>query len=196
MTRILINLSLLCTLTLLHPFAAAAPAAKETAQENDVAVQVKQNGETIIIDVSFNVSVTPQEAWAVLTDFDRMSSFVSNLESSKVISRNGNVLQVQQKGKAARGMLSFSFESVREIELVPHRSIHTKQITGNLKKLDGMTLLVAENNGTHVTYHGESVPNTWVPPLIGTGFIADEVREQFHEMRVEILKRKTLATGK
>lgn len=153
-------------------------------------VQVRKNGDLIVTDVSFSVAVTPQEAWTVLIDFDHMSSFISNLESSKIISRNGNVLQVEQKGKASRGMLSFAFESVREIELVPHRSIHTRQLSGSLKKLDGMTLLTAEGNGTRITYHGESVSNVWVPPVIGTGFIADEVREQFSEMRAEILKRK------
>lgn len=158
-----------------------------------MAVQVRKNGDTIITEVSFSVAVTPQEAWAVLTDFDHMGSFISNLESSKVISRNGNVLQVEQKGKASRGMMSFSFESVREIELVPHRSIHTRQISGSLKKLDGMTLIAAEGHGTRVTYHGESISNVWVPPMVGTSFIASEVREQFSEMRAEILKRKGVA---
>ncbi len=190
MIRIPIKLSLLLAAALFGLTFAATPSVADPAQENEVTVQVKKNGEIIVTDVSFSVAATPQEAWAVLTDFDHMSSFISNLESSKIISRNGNVLQVEQKGKASRGMLSFSFESVREIELVPHLSIHTRQLSGSLKKLDGMTLLAAEGNGTRVTYHGESISNVWVPPMVGTGFIASEVREQFTEMRTEILKRK------
>lgn len=150
----------------------------------------------IVVDVGFSVAATPQEAWAVLTDFDRMASFVSNLASSKVLSRNGNVLQIEQKGKAARGVLSFDFESVREITLTPPRAIHTHLISGNMKKFDGVTLISPENGGTRVTYHGESVPTVWVPPVVGTGFIASEVREQFQEMRAEILRRKNGAATK
>lgn len=182
MTRILATLALM----LLHlTCQAAAP-----AQDEDVEIKVKKNGELIVIDVSFTVAATPQEAWAVLADFDHMSDFVSNLESSKVISRNGNVLQVAQKGKASRGMLSFAFESVREVELTPPGTIRTRLVSGNMKKLDGLTQIAAEGEATRVTYHGESIPTVWVPPVVGTSFIANEVREQFQEMRTEILKRK------
>ena len=38
--------------------------------------------------------------------------FVGNLESSAVISRNGNTLDVMQKGTAHYGLLSFPFQTV------------------------------------------------------------------------------------
>lgn len=185
MTRILAALALLLLQLVCH----AAP----PAQEEEVEAKVRKNGELIIIDVSFSVAATPQETWAVLADFEHMSDFVSNLESSKVLSRNGNVLQVAQKGKASRGLLSFAFESVREVELTPPSTIRTRLVSGNMKKLDGLTQIVADGDGTRVSYHGESIPTVWVPPVVGTGFIANEVREQFREMRAEILKRKNAA---
>ncbi|TCS35602.1 polyketide cyclase/dehydrase/lipid transport protein [Paucimonas lemoignei] len=170
----------------------ALPAAlgSEAEPERDVTVSVHKNGDMIVVDVSFSVAATQQDAWNVLTDFDHMSEFISNLQSSKVISRSGNKLQVAQIGKAARGMFSFAFESVREVELMPHSTIRSRLLSGNMQKMDGATQLSSESSGTRVEFHGESIPSVWVPPVVGTKFIGNEVQEQFREMRAEILKRK------
>lgn len=179
---------LVCLLTLC--FSIPTALGSEAEPERDVTVSVRKNGDTIVVDVSFIVAASQQEAWNVLTDFDHMSEFISNLQSSKVISRNGNKLQVAQVGKAARGMFSFAFESVREVELTPQSTIRSRLLSGNMQKMDGATQLSADNSGTRVEFHGESVPSVWVPPVVGTRFIGNEVQEQFREMRVEILKRK------
>lgn len=158
--------------------------------EPELTVLVHKDGDVIMVDVSFHVAASQREAWAVLTDFDHMSDFVSNLDSSKVVARSGNKLQVAQIGKAARGMLSFAFDSLREVELTPHHTIRTRLISGNMHKMDGTTLLTTDGGDTRVAYHGESIPVVWVPPVVGVKFIEREVREQFREMRAEILKRK------
>lgn len=177
-----------CLLLLCCTFPAAL--GSEAEPEQDVTVSVRKNGDVIVVDVSFNVAASQQETWGVLTDFDRMGEFISNLQSSKVISRNGNKLQVAQVGKAARGLFSFAFESVREIELTPYSTIRSHLLSGNMQKMDGVTLLSPESGGTHVEFHGESIPSVWVPPVVGIKFIGSEVKEQFREMRAEILKRK------
>jgi len=165
-------------------------AGSETDAEQDVTVSVQKNGDAIVVDVNFRVAASQQEAWGVLTDFDHMSEFISNLQSSKVLGRNGNKLQVAQVGKAARGLFSFAFESVREIELTPYAAIRSRLLSGNMQKMEGVTLLNSEGGGTRVEFHGESIPSVWVPPVVGVKFIGSEVREQFREMRAEILRRK------
>jgi carbon monoxide dehydrogenase subunit G len=171
---------------------ASIPAAlgSEAEPEKDVTVSVHKHGDVIMVDVSFSVAATQQDAWGVLTDFDHMSEFISNLQSSKVIGRNGNKLQVAQVGKAARGLFSFAFESVREVELTPYSAIRSRLMSGNMQKMDGATLVNPESGGTRVEFHGESIPSVWVPPVVGIKFIGNEVQEQFREMRLEILKRK------
>lgn len=158
--------------------------------DQGIAVQVKKSGETILVDVSFTVQATSQEAWNVLTDFDHMAQFVSNLQSSRITDRVGNKIQVEQKGKTSHGVFSFAFDSLRELELNPYQEIRSRLISGSMKRLDGTTVLSADGAGTRIVYHGESVPNVWVPPLVGTAFIENEMRIQFQEMQNEILKRK------
>jgi len=33
------------------------------------------------------------------------------------------------------------------------------------------------------------VPTMWVPPVVGTAFLESQTRKQFHELRMEIMRR-------
>ncbi|MCX7170173.1 MAG: SRPBCC family protein [Proteobacteria bacterium] len=166
------------------------PAGAEAVRDDDIEVLIQVDAGTVHSDVNFSIPATPLEAWAVLTDFGHMPEFISNLTSSRVLSRDGNLVTVAQKGKASVGPLSFEFDSVREIRLTPFELIRTRQLSGNLKKFEGTTQLRAENGYTRIHHHSDAIPNVWIPPLIGRKFIASETREQFAEMRQEILRRQ------
>ncbi|MDQ3186367.1 MAG: SRPBCC family protein [Pseudomonadota bacterium] len=157
---------------------------------NDIEVQVKMAGENVIVDVIFAVAATQQEVWAVLTDFDHMADFVSNLRESKVVSVSGDTLTIFQRGAATYGPVSYPFESTREIRLMPFHKIRTHLISGNMRKMEGTTHLIDEGGQTRVIYHTDTMPGVWIPSLVGKVFIEHEMREQFREMRNEIIKRK------
>ena len=63
-------------------------------------------------------------------------------------------------------------------------------ISGNMRKMEGTTQLVDEWAQTRIIYHTDSIPGVWIPPVIGKTFIEHEIREQFQEMRNEIIRRK------
>src|SRR5512140_3377626 len=97
---------------------ASSPARPSDAPaDDDIVVRVDTSGSTVIIDVEVPMTVSPEEAWPTLIDYDHMADFIPNLTHSAVISRNGNHLRIVQKGRAARGPLSFAFENVRDVVL-------------------------------------------------------------------------------
>lgn len=165
------------------------------AGEPDIDVRVQQRGSWIVIDVALPVAATAMETWNVITDYDNMTRFVANLELSKIVDRDGNTLTVAQKGKASRGLLTFSFENVREIVLVPYREIRSRMISGDLEASEFTTRIVDHGASSEITNHGEFLPKIWVPPLIGPALIAEQTRAQFGELRAEILRRKTPAAS-
>lgn len=167
-----------------------APAWADTATDPNTKVSVQKNGDTVIIDLSTIVQATPQEAWDVFTDFDHMTQFLPNLQSSKVLEKNGDQWKVEQKGQASHGVFSFSFESTKTFVLKPYESIQSHLISGTLKKHESLTTLAPEGSGTRITYHAESISGVWVPPGLGTSIVEEEVRKQFQQMTAEILKRK------
>ena len=166
----------------------------EPAVDEDIEVKVKIDGASVTVDLSLVVPATRQEVWSVLTDFGHMADFISNLKESRVISTSGNTLKIFQRGVATYGPINFPFESTREIRLTPFDKIKSHMISGNMRRMEGMTRLIDEGGQTRIIYHTDTIQEVWVPPLAGNLFIEHEIREQFKEMRNEIMKRKRVNT--
>lgn len=177
------------TAALFAVMAALPLRAAEIAPEPDIQVEVHRVGDTVTIDVSLHVGVNARVAWDVLTDFDHMAGIVSNLRSSRVVSRSGDSVIVEQKGEQVEGLLRFPFATVRDVRLVPYSSMHARLISGTLKRMEGTTTLVERANGTDITSHGVFVPEQWLPPLMGEHFVRTATQQQYAEMYREMTRR-------
>ncbi|MFH1027060.1 MAG: SRPBCC family protein [Pseudomonadota bacterium] len=166
------------------------PAYADSPNDKDIEVKVYLDGEDVMIDANFTVPASIHQVWDVLTDFDHMAGFISNLQSSKITESSGTVVQVSQKGVAKHAMMIFPFESVREIHLFPYEKILSHMVSGTMQKMEGETRLIGEGDQTRVVYHADVVPGGWIPAVMGKVFIEHEIREQFREFRYKILKRK------
>lgn len=175
--------------TLLCFFAIHADA--DSDQPIDVGVRIE--GDEVIVDVNFHVRATPQEAWAVMTDFDHATAFISKLEKSVVLSSTDELLVVAQKGIVGFGPFSLTIETVTEVRLTPYEKMQARMVSGNMKKNQSTTRLVADASGTRVVYHLESIPDVWMPPLIGRAIVEFETRARFRQLVEEILRRKALS---
>jgi hypothetical protein len=181
----------LCLLTATLPafFAIPALADADEAIELDVRIQDEQ----VFVDVNFHVLATPQEAWAVMTDYDHATAFISKLEKSVILARAADTLLVSQKGTMGFGPFSLTIETVTEVRLTPYEKMQARMLSGNMKKNESTTRLLAEAGGTRVIYHLESIPEVWMPPIIGRALVEFETRARFRQLRDEILRRKALA---
>jgi carbon monoxide dehydrogenase subunit G len=169
--------------------AGAAPAAEEWE------IKVLREGGELIVDATLYAPVTPREAWAVLTDFERMAQWVPNLQSSQVLSKPGEMpLRVAQKGAGRVGPFRAPFESVREVELIPEHTMRSKNVAGNMRRMESTTRLFADPSGTRIDYHLEVAPDYWVPPLIGAAVMRGSIRDQFRAIVGE-MERRAAAQG-
>lgn len=169
------------------------PASAWSANTNqDIVVRVLKDGQNIAVDVDCPVDAPWSLVWEVLTDYDHMAEFISNLEFSGVKGTVGNMLLVHQKGKASRGPLTLTFDNVREIELVPSSEIRSRLISGDMKASDFVTRIVEIAARVHIVNSGHYTPNMWVPPIIGPALIEAETQKQFGEIRSEILRRSAM----
>ena len=183
--------SAVCLAGLLCTGAAMPAMAQQDNANQDIEVKARKSGGTVIIDVSLTVAATPREAWDVLIDYDHMPEFLRNLQVSKIVSKSPTRLQVAQKGGVSHGPISITFDVVRDVQLKPYEQITSHVVSGDLKQVDSTTRIAPEGSGARVTFHSESIPNVWVPPGIGPALIENETRDQFGDMRAEILRRKS-----
>lgn len=82
-------------LLLLVSLLATAP-----ARAADIAVHVERSGGALLVEASAQIGGSILQAWQVLTDYGRLAEFVPDVRSSRVISRDGNQVLVEQKGEA------------------------------------------------------------------------------------------------
>lgn len=159
------------------------------ALEPEVAVSVNQAGEAFVVDVALDVAVPLATAWEVMTDFDHMTTFLSNLTASRIVKRDGQTLTVRQEGVAKYGLFSYAFESEREIHLESLKHILVKQLSGTAKHFGSDARLNSTTRGTHVEYRAEIVPDSALARMFGAPIVRREVTEQFRAMAAEMLKR-------
>lgn len=161
--------------------------------EPTVAVSVSQAGTGFSIEATVEVPVPVGTAWGVLTDFDHMAAILGNLTSSKVVSRDGNTLIVRQEGVARYGLLSFAFESEREMRLEPTKRILAHGLSGTAKRLESEARLLPLGQGMQIRYHAEVEPDSMLARLFGAPFVRHETEEQFMLMAREMMRRQARA---
>lgn len=162
----------------------------------EIAVRVDFVEDVIRIDAELVIPAGAREVWDVLTDFEHAPRFISNLASSKVLARNGNVVRIAQTGKAGFGPFSFEFKSIREVTLTPFEKLESRMIEGNMKRFRGTTQLETVGDATRLTHHSESVPETLLLLNLGRSVIESETREHYREIGREVLRRKGIAPAK
>jgi hypothetical protein len=160
----------------------------------DVAVRIQ--GNEAIVDVNAHVRVTPQEAWAVMTDYDHATAFISKLERSVILSRTEGLVLVSQKATLGYGPVSLTLETVSEIRLTPFEIMQAHLVSGNMKKNNATTRLIPDATGTRIEHHLESIPDVWIPPIIGRALVEFETRARFRQLIDEMLRRKAISEAK
>jgi len=163
------------------------------ADEQEIEVSVREVGETFIVEANFQAPVRARTAWDVLVDYEHMASIMSNMESSKIASRNGNTLIVKQSGVARFGIFSYAFQVEREIRLEPMKRIMTKNLSGSLKRMESEVMLTSasQESGVRIAYHGEFVFGSTLAGLFAQSFLRHEVEEQFQALVAEMRQRET-----
>ncbi|MGB4063436.1 MAG: SRPBCC family protein [Azonexus sp.] len=159
-------------------------------------VEVDYRDGTYFASLAFLVAAPPAVVIDVLTDFNHMVGIVPNLESSQIVSHQGNVFVIKQRGKANFGPFSFPFESLRQIELLPDGRLLGRALGGSTKHMRSELRVQAQGRGARVDYQIEVVPDRWLPSSIGVRFMRHELAEQFTALIHEMERRQGIARSR
>jgi len=190
--RIIIFLAILCV-------AIGEPRAQPSVLNNSISSMVKhvhRNGQSFFeIRAGGFIRATPQQTWQVLTDYERLPEFVPKLQSSRIISRNGNETVLDQQSTAG---IWFASQTIRLTLLVteqPYSEIDVKFLAGDMKHfISRWEIAPAEKDGvegTHLVYSGEMEPEFFVPPMIGDVLVESDVKQMLQAVSVEVVRRES-----
>jgi hypothetical protein len=134
--------------------------AKETTVEPQM--QVETRGGTLYMEASIAGPYTRQEAWDLLTDYDRIAEFVSSMDSSFVVGHSDSSVIVRQVF-TSRLIIPWTFSFTLEfIQDGPYR-LRFRQLKGNMRHYEGIWEVQKARDGMRLVYtaragHGLRLP--------------------------------------
>jgi carbon monoxide dehydrogenase subunit G len=172
--------------------ALSAPCRAEVAE---VSIRTARDGEFVTVSASAVMKVDQHVAWTVLSDYDHLASFIPDMKSSRVVSRDGDSLRVEQKGDMGFFFYKEPVDMLLEVHEEPPTRITARGIEGNIKGLQTRYELQPSGSGVKLVYTGRFVPDFSIPPLIGMPLMNRLIERRFRAMVDEIQRRDALARG-
>lgn len=168
------------------------------AWADPVRVTARWEGDAVIVEAQARLRAPLHLIWEVLTGYDHYAEFVPDLQSSRVLSREGNTALVEQRGTAGFFLYRFPLEVKLAVTEVPFERVTCQAVAGNFKELTGVYELSPEadpegnpegNNVVRFSYRGRLVPSFRLPPLIGLPALRASVERQFGALVREVERR-------
>lgn len=103
--------------------------------------------------VQLRTPLSVEMLWKVLTDYDQLSTFIPNLASSTVLSRDDNTVRLAQVG--SQQLLGLKFSAQVELELTEHRPeglLRFRMLKGDFRRFEGAWRLQSLPDGTSLLY--------------------------------------------
>ncbi len=168
--------------------ASAAPAGE---QRPIITVDVQRNREAVEVDTRVLLPVSPRVVWQVLTDYDRIATFVPGLTVSRLINGTGEPLLLEQQGELRFPVFHVRFDVVARVEEHPYHTIRFRAIRGNMTEMSGEWNVeaIGADEGSRLRYHVRVVPEFWVPPVLGPALLKRNFNEQFEALTREMMRR-------
>ena len=170
----------LCTRT-----AAAAP---------QVSIETASQGEGVVVTAFADMQVDLSTAWSVISDYDHLAEFIPDMQSSRVVQRDGDRLLVDQAGHF--GFLIFQQAITVRLEVVesPRQHIVARAVSGNLRQMEGRYALELLASGeVRLSEAARLEPDFALPPVVGKAVIRRVMARQFSALVKEILRREAAA---
>jgi ribosome-associated toxin RatA of RatAB toxin-antitoxin module len=155
-----------------------------------IQLEVERRADTFDVRAEAEIDADPIAAWEVLTDYDRLAKFIPGMQESKVVTRTGSTVIVDQRGDATLLFLTFPMRARLEIQEQPFESVVSNAISGNFKDLHGEYHLKVAGTGMVLQFTATFTPDFSFPPLLGTLIVRSAAHRRFAAMVAEIEKTR------
>jgi hypothetical protein len=170
---------------------AAAPSARAAT----ITVNAERHGDTIDVQATAVLNADAATAWHVLTDYDRYTEFIPDLRSSRIVSRQGAIVTVEQSGDAALWQLRIPIVITFEITESPPDKLHSRAVAGSLRSLASSYALTSTAAGVRLDYVGRIAPGWEFFGEIEQAVVQQNIARQFQALADEIERASGTSPG-
>ncbi|RPI52841.1 MAG: hypothetical protein EHM55_15505 [Acidobacteria bacterium] len=156
-----------------------------------MSVEVNRNEDkAYTVEAAFEVTVDPQIVWAVLTDYEGISGFVSSIRQSTVKRREAGRVVLEQHGVGKAWIVSVPMHVVLDVREQDGRVLMFRDLCGkSFSTYEGQWAISTTGGRTRVTYWLKADPSGRQPAMFARPAIRGSVKKLLDEVRAEILAR-------
>lgn len=175
-----------------------ALASVQAQAAEDLVVEASRKGAFVEVRARATIDAPLSVIWTTLTDYERLPEFVPGLKKSRIVSRIGPTVVVEQSGEARFLMFSFPIDVTLESVERPPASIRVRALSGTLRYLEGGYEVEPDANSAKfvLRWVGTIAPDVSLPPLFGEVVMRMSIQDQFTGMVSEIDRREALRRAK
>ena len=153
-------------------------------------VTVESHSGVYEVHGSFRTDASLSVAWDVLTDYDRIASFVSSMHESRVEEKNGDTLRVHQVATVTVLLFHRTVAITLAVtETPPQRIEFTDVLAQDFRSYAGSWSLRADSGSTLVSYALRAAPHTGPSGWFSRGVMSRTTSDLLAEVRKEIERR-------
>lgn len=166
------------------------------ARANDgVSVKVIEEGNGVfVVRGSFTVPTGSEPVWDVLTDYDKLGTYVPSVKSSVVKQLSPDAMLVAQESTARFMAVSKTMRVLLQTQQAPRSKIFFTDV--GLKDFEhfiGNWTIETDAQGTRIDYVASAKPRIYLP-IWGGSIMHDMVKGQLTNLKKEILRRPPTAS--
>jgi ribosome-associated toxin RatA of RatAB toxin-antitoxin module len=154
-----------------------------------IALQVERDGARLKVSATIEAEAPAKLCYAVIADFDRLAEFIPDLQSSRIVSKPGQPLELRQVGETRLGLSRYAVDVTLALTVDPPHRIDFRRVDGNLKLMEGSWQVRGDARRCVVDYHAALQPSFWVPPVLGPVIVRHRVERQLEGLLAEIERR-------
>ena len=156
----------------------------------EIVVHVVRAGEALEVEASAEFRGNVPRTWEVLTGYDRYADFIPDMQTSRVVSRTGNRVEVQQNGQARLLFVGFPIDVRLSVTEYPQERIVSRATGGNFREMLGTYRIEDDKGRVRLLYSGRLVPDFAVPPVVGTWVFKHNIEATFRALVEEIERQQ------
>ena len=151
-----------------------------------IVLEATRRGHALEILASATLEVELPVAWRVLTDYERYVQFIPDLQTSRVLRRDGAELILEQRGEARFLWLRFPLAVRLAVTEEAPRRVESRLLDGTVREMVGRYELSPSASGARLIYTGRIVPEDERTGPIDAAIIRATVSRQFTALVREI----------
>ena len=169
-----------------HPFLLALLVASGPVHAADTSIHITRSGDVFHVEARAEFEGNIARTWKVLTDYGRSSEYIPDVTESRIVSRAGNRVEVEQKGEARVMFLSYPIDVRLSITEQPYERVISRAISGSFREMRNVYSLEEGEGRVLLRYAGRLVPDFNVPPVVGTLVLKHHIEAMFRALVGEI----------